>query len=97
MRDMSPIKQEFGSLGVEFLAVNVFEEQERWRKFVAGTDIEMTWMWGGEEAAEIYGVKGLPSLVLLDEDQKVVWTSGLRTSVSEGRDIRRALEVATGG
>jgi hypothetical protein len=94
---MSPIKQEFEKRGVEFLAVNVFEEQAPWQKFAAGTDIEMTWLWGGEEAVEKFGVKGLPSLVVLDEDQKVLWRSGLRTAVSEGRDIRAALEAATGG
>jgi glutaredoxin-related protein len=97
MRDMSPIKQEFSRRGVEFLAVNVFEEQAPWREFVAGTEIEMTWLWGGDEAVETYGVKGIPALVLLDEDQKVIWRSGLRTAVSGGRDIREALEAATGG
>ena len=97
MRDMSPIKHEFKDQGVEFLAVNVFEEQAPWQKFVNGTDIEMTWLWGEEEAVETFGVKSVPSLVVLDEDQRVLWTSGLRTAVSEGRDIRKALQAATSG
>jgi hypothetical protein len=95
MRDMSPFEQEFKDRGVEFLAVNVFEDKSSWRQFVDGTDLEMTWLWGGDEAAAAFGVKGLPAVVVLDENHKVLWRSGLRTAVSGGRDVREALREAT--
>jgi len=95
MRDMSPIKQEFAGKDVEFLTVNVFEEQSTWRKFVAGSDLEMTWLWGGDEAARTFGVKGVPAVVVLDGNQKVIWRSSLRSAFNEVREVREALLEAT--
>jgi hypothetical protein len=95
MRAMSPMKNEFRVKGVEFLGVNVFDDLETMERFVSSSDLDMTWLWGGPEAVEAYGVSSVPALLLIDENGTVIWKSGLRTVVTGASDLRTALERST--
>lgn len=95
MRAMSPMKNEFRAKGVQFLAVNVFDDLDTMERFVSSSDIDMTWLWGGPDAVEAYGVRSVPALLLIDENGTVVWKSGLRTVVTGASDLRAALERTT--
>ena len=92
MRAMSPMKTEFRAKGVQFLGVNVFDDFETMKRFVSTSDLDMTWVWGGPDAVELYGVKSVPALLLIDENGKVVWKSGVRTVLTGASDLRAALE-----
>ena len=95
MRAMSPMKKEFRANGVQFLAVNVFDDLETMERFVSSSDLDMTWLWGGPDAVERYGVRSVPALLLIDENGTVVWKSGLRTVLTGASDLRTALERTT--
>lgn len=95
MRDMNPIKAEFAGKDVEFLAVNVYEDAENARRFIDSSGLDYTWLRGDESVIEALGIKGVPTLFILDRDGTVVWRSNLFTAFRGGSDLRRALEKLT--
>jgi hypothetical protein len=94
---MNPIKTDFAAQGVEFLAVNIFEEVEAGRRFVDGSELDFSWARTDDSTLEALGVKGVPLLIVVDGEGKVAWHSGLLTPFRGGTDLRRALEKLTRG
>jgi hypothetical protein len=97
MRDMNRIKKEFDGRGVQFLAVNVFDEVEVARDHVESSVYDFHWARADEETTSRLGIAGLPALIVVDGNGGVVWRSGLLTAFRGGSDLRRALEELTGG
>ncbi len=78
---------------MEFLAVNVYEDAENARRFIESSGLDYTWLRGDDSVIEALGIKGVPTLFILDREGTVVWRSGLFTAFRGGRDLRRALET----
>jgi hypothetical protein len=97
MRDMNNVKSDFTDQGVEFLAVNVFEEPEDARSFIDSSGLDYSWMRADERTIEALGIKGVPTLIILDREGVVAWRSNLFTPFRGGVDLRQALEGLTGG
>jgi len=96
MRDMNPIKSTFAEQGVEFLAVNIFEEAEAAKTYIDGSGLDYDWLRAGDATVETLGIKGVPLLIVVDADGRVAWISGLFTPFRQGRDVQRVLERLTG-
>ena len=78
---MSDFEEEYKKKGVEFVAVNAFEDEEAGRAFIADAD-----------ALRALGVAMVPAQIIVDREGKVAWVSTM-TSISEGADaIREALD-----
>ncbi len=97
MRDMSTIESEFAERGVEFLAVNVYDEPEAARRFIESSGYDYTWARADEQTLEQLGIGSIPAMIVLDQSGSVAWRSGLFTLVSGGSDLREALDELTRG
>ena len=92
MRDMNPVKTDFAKQGVEFLAVNIFDEVEAARQYIDSSELDYNWVHTDDSAVDALGIKGIPLLIVLDRDGTVAWRSGLLTPFRGGSDLRRVLE-----
>ena len=66
MRVMNPMKSEFEDRGVEFLAVNVWEEPEGALKFVADRDWDYRWARTDDASIKRLGIESIPALIVID-------------------------------
>jgi hypothetical protein len=96
MRDMSEIARDYRGRGVEVLAVNVWEDEETFRAFAAGSGHDLRWVRADEEAARPFGLHSLPAQAIVDRDGTVRWTSGLSSLFGTDRAIRRVLDRLLG-
>jgi hypothetical protein len=94
---MNPIKSEFEKSGVQFLAVNVYEEAEVARSFAETSGYGFLWARTDDESMGRLGINAIPAVIVLDADGKVAWRSGLLTTVRRGNDLREALKKLTRG
>ena len=92
MRDMNPIKADFAEQGVEFLAVNIFEEAEAARQYIDSSGLDYSWVRTDDSSIDTLGIKGVPLLIVVDRDGTVAWHSGLFTPFRGGTDLRQTLE-----
>lgn len=91
---MSPREQEYREQGVEFLAINAFEDPQAGRDWIASSGLDYRWVFAGESATEAFGVAAVPTQIILDKQGKVVWTSNV-TSLFGGADaVYEALDGA---
>ena len=97
MRVMNPIKSDFENQGVEFLAVNVWEDNEAARAFAESSGYDYRWAQTDEASIERLGIASIPTLIVIDQNGNVVWRSGLFTAFRGGADLRNALEDLTSG
>ena len=97
MRDMDTIKGDFKDQGVEFLAVNVFEDADAGRSYAESSGYDFNWVHADEDAVKRLGIQGIPALIVVDQNGSVVWRSGLFTPFLGGSDLRRTLDDLTSG
>ena len=74
--------ERFGSRGVEFVGVSFDTDKEAWRKAVETYGIQYTQVselkeWKESAVSAAYGVKWIPSMVLIDPDGKVALSTVL--------------------
>jgi hypothetical protein len=94
MRDMSPREPEYRTKGVEILAINAFEDPQKGREWIASSGLDLQWAFADADATATFGVKSVPTQILLDREGKVVWTSGFG-SVTGGADaVFEAIDAA---
>jgi hypothetical protein len=94
MRDMSGRKQDYKDRGVEIVAVNVFEDPQVVREWIASSGLDYRWAFADAAAREALGIEAVPAQVILDRDGKVAWTSSM-TSLFGGADaVFAALDEA---
>ena len=84
----------FKDKGVEFLSVSIDNKEEAWRK--AMEEEGMTWPQAlapnaGSELTDLYQFSGIPFIILLDQEGKIV-AKNLR-----GETIKETIEYVLGG
>jgi hypothetical protein len=94
---MDPIKTDFADRGVEFLAVNIYDDLENARSFIDNSQWDYSWVRADDGVIETLGIKGVPLLIIVDREGTVTWHSSPFTPFRGGSDLRRALEKATRG
>jgi hypothetical protein len=82
---MSERKEEYKQKGVEILAINVFEDPQVGRDWIASSELDYRWAFADESVTEAFGVDSVPTQIILDRDGNVAWTSSL-TSLFGGAD-----------
>jgi hypothetical protein len=73
---MSQIQREYEGRDVVVLAVNVWEEEGAFRAYVEGSDHDLRWVRASDEAVKEFGLRGVPTYLLIDREGRVRWTSG---------------------
>ncbi|MDX1389109.1 MAG: hypothetical protein R3344_07960 [Acidobacteriota bacterium] len=94
---MSPIKNDFEDKGVEFVAVNVWEEPEGALAFTEKQDDDYLWARTDDASLKRLGIKSIPALIVVDQEGNVVWRSSILTFVRQAGDLRGKLEKLTRG
>lgn len=92
MRDMSQIEQEYRDRGVVMLAVNVWEDEEAYRAFIESSRHELRWVRTDEASIEKFGLKGLPSQVIIGPEGRIRWTSSFRSLFDTSSAVRENLD-----
>ncbi len=82
MPNMQRIYQEFASKGVQFVGISFDTDRENWKKAIEKYGIQYTQVselrkMRESEVARAYGVKWIPSMMLIDPDGKVVLSTVL--------------------
>lgn len=91
---MSDREAEYQQKGVEFLAVNAFEDPEAGREWIASSDLHYRWAFADAATLESLGVNATLSQILLDREGKVVWVSDFGSVMSGADSIFDALDAA---
>ena len=93
---MSDFEEEYRKKGVEFLAINAFEEEAAGRAFIAEAGLDYHWAFADSDTLRALGVEMIPAQIIVDREGRVAWVSSM-TSISRGVDaIRDALDRALG-
>jgi thiol-disulfide isomerase/thioredoxin len=90
------LEEEYRSEPVSFLAVNVGEPEDLVRQFVAEDPFEYpVLMDPDQDLSARYGIIALPTLMVLDGEQRVVFSNtGVASATQVAAAIRRALAAA---
>jgi len=89
---MSDFEEEYKKKGVEFVAVNAFEDEEAGRAFIEASDLDYRWVFADADVLRALGVAMIPAQIIVDREGNVAWVSTM-TSIGEGADaIREALD-----
>ena len=78
MRDMSEQHEELKRRGVEVYAVNIWEEKSEAQRFIRTSDLDYHWLRGDQSVVDAFGIRVIPTQVLIDRSGTVIWTSGSR-------------------
>ncbi len=97
MRAMGELKKEFRKKGVEFVAVNVQDSEERARAFIAESGLDYTWVRADDAEASDAGISNVPALIVVDADGNVAWRSSLLTLVRGPEVLRPVLSELISG
>ena len=93
---MSEIGREYEGCGVVVLAVNVWDEESAFRAHVEDSGHDLRWVRADDAAVEAFGLKGVPTYVIIDREGRVRWTSGFfslfRGAAAVRDNLDRALE-----
>jgi hypothetical protein len=89
---MSQIQREYEGRGVVVLAVNVWEEEDAFRAFVEDSEHDLRWVRASDEAVKAFGLRGVPTYVLIDREGRVQWTSGFFSLFRGTAPIRENLD-----
>lgn len=73
---MIEVHQKFNPRGVEFLSVSMDQDESKLRKFVAKHNlpypVSFRGVGWGHPLAELYGLSGIPTYVIVDQEGKVI-------------------------
>jgi thiol-disulfide isomerase/thioredoxin len=97
MPTMQKLHDEYQSKGVVVLGVNTWEQMPQAAKdYIAKKNYTYGCLLKGDELAEAYGVPGIPTLVVIGKDGKVVEIE-VGLADPSGAGLRKVLDAALGG
>jgi thiol-disulfide isomerase/thioredoxin len=94
MPSLQKIHDDYKGKGVAVLGVNTSERKANAAKeYMAKQKYTYGCLLSGDDLAQAYGISGLPTLVLIGKDGKIVLTEGGMSSES-GAALRKAIDAA---